>query len=247
MAKVLHKLDETHSLYQYTDGFSFGTDAVLLSAFIRCRKGDVGVELGTGTGIIPLLLSIHKEFRKLYALEIQKDYVLLARENVELNGFSEKVEIIEGDLKQAKRLAPAPCDFVFSNPPYMKKESGKVNDNEKKRIARHEIHCDVKDVCRSAASLLQDKGNFFCVYRTDRMPELFSAMRQYLIEPKDLVLVCPKAESEPSLILVRGVKGAMPGLKTRKPFVIQNEKGEKTEECQRLYETGVLEYGRQKP
>lgn len=242
MAKVLQTLDSTHRLYQFTDGFSFGTDAVLLSGFIRCRKNSIGVELGTGTGIIPLLLSIHKEFKKIYALEIQPEYADLARENLALNGFSDKVEVIQGDLKDAARLVTAPCNFVFSNPPYMKKESGKVNDNEKKKIARHELFCDIFDVCKAASSLLQDKGDFFCVYRLSRMAELFDAMRKFDLEPKNLVLITPTPESEPSLILVRAVKGAKPDLKTRPVFVIQDKNGEKTEECQRLYETGILEY-----
>ncbi len=245
MAKVLHTLDENHSLYQFTDGFSFGTDAVLLSGFIRCRKGKVGVELGTGTGIIPILLSIHKEFKKIWALEIQPEYALLARENLSLNGFDQKVEVIQGDLKEAKKIIPGTCDFVFSNPPYMKTSSGAVNENEKKRIARHEIFCDIQDVCGAASSLLQDKGEFFCVYRFGRMAELFSAMQKHQIEPKDLVLVTPKPGDAPSLILVRGVKGAKPDLKTRPVFVIQDENGEKTPECKHLYETGILPYGRE--
>ncbi|MBR2615280.1 MAG: methyltransferase [Clostridia bacterium] len=246
MAKLLHTLDDTHSIYQHSDGFLFGTDAVLLAAFIRTRKNKVGVEFGTGTGIIPLLLSIHKEFKHLYAIEIQEDYASLARENLALNGFSHRVDVVCGDLKEAARLVPSPCDFVFCNPPYMKKESGKENLNEKKRIARHEILCDIEDVCRSAASLLQDKGEFFCVYRLDRMAELFFSLKKNLLEPKDVVFVTPKPDSIPSLILVRAVKGARPGLLTRRPFVVQDESGEKTAECQRLYETGMMEYGRQK-
>ena len=138
MSKILQSIDETHNMYQYSDGFSFGTDAVLLSGFVRPRKNSVGAEFGTGGGIIPLLLSIHKEFKKLYALEIQEDYALLAKENIALNGFEDKVEVICGDLKRAEDLIPFPCDFVFTNPPYMKKDSGKVNETEKKRIARHE-------------------------------------------------------------------------------------------------------------
>ncbi|MBQ3076154.1 MAG: methyltransferase [Clostridia bacterium] len=244
MSKVLQDLDDIHKIYQYSDGFSFGTDAVLLSGFIQPRKNSVGVEFGSGTGIIPLLLSMHKEFQKIYALEIQPDYAALARENIALNGFSHKVEVIEGDLKEAKRLIPFYVDFVFTNPPYMKKETGKVNDNEKKRIARHEIYCDIDDVCRSAASLLQDKGDFYCVYRLARMAELFSAMRQADLEPKNIIFVTPKPDSSPDLILVRGVKGAKPELKSRPPFIIQDATGERTEETRLLYEKGIIEYGR---
>jgi len=244
VAKVLQDLDETHKIYQFTEGFSFGTDAVLLSGFIQPGKTAVGVEFGTGTGIIPLLLSMHKEFKKIYALEIQTDYAALARENLQMNGFSHKVEVVEGDLKDAKKLLPFYADFVFSNPPYMKKESGKVNECEKKRIARHEIYCDIHDVCRSASELLQDKGDFYCVYRLARMAELFSAMQKYDLEPKNIIFVTPKPGSTPDLILVRGVKGAKPELKSRKPFVIQDEAGNRTEETRLLYEKGIIEYGR---
>lgn len=240
MAKVLHPIDSTHSLYQFTDGFLFGTDAVLLSGFVHPRKNAVGVEFGTGTGIIPLLLSIHKEFKKIYAIEIQEEYANLARENIARNGFEDKVEILCGDLKEAGKLIPFYCDFVFTNPPYMKRDSGEKNEDEKKRIARHEIHCDIRDICRSAASLLQDKGEFYCVYRLDRMAELFEAMKKEKLEPKNIVFVTPKPDSAPDLILVRGVKGARPSLKSRPPFVIQDEFGVRTKETEILYETGYL-------
>ena len=244
MAKVLQPIDSEHHIYQYTEGFSFGTDAVLLSGFIQPKKDQVGAELGTGTGIIPLLLAIHKDFRKIYALEIQKDYAELAKENIAMNGFSHKVEVICGDLKEAGKIIPFPCDFVFSKPPYMKKETGKVSENEKKRLSRHEIHCEIRDVCRAASSLLQDKGDFYCVYRLSRMAELFSAMREFDLEPKNLVLITPKRNSAPDLILVRGVKGAKPELKSRAPFVLQEEDGSRTEEALLLYEKGHLSYGR---
>ena len=243
MTKVLHDLDGTHKIYQLSDGFLFGTDAVLLSGIIRPRRKDIGVELGTGTGIIPILLSMHKEFEKIYAVEIQSEYAALARENIALNGFSHKVEVIEGDLKKASELIPYPCDFIFSNPPYMKKDSGAKNESEKKKIARHEVECDIRDVCRAAASLLQDKGCFYCVYRLGRMTELFSAMREFHLEPKNLILTAPKEGCSPNLILVRAVKGAKPDLKTRPLFIIQDENGNKTEECLHLYETGEISYG----
>ncbi len=242
MAKVLQSIDEKHNIYQYTEGFSFGTDAVLLSGFISPRPGSIGLELGTGTGIIPLLLSIHKDFGKIYALEIQKDYADLAAENIALNGYEDKVEIIWGDLKEVEKHVPFYCDFVFSNPPYMKSESGKQNDNEKKRIARHEVHCNIEDVCRAAASRLQDKGEFYCVYRLSRMAELFFAMKKENLEPKNILFVTPKKDSAPELILVRAVKGAKPDLKSRNVFILQDENGEKSEEAKILYESGKILY-----
>ncbi|MBR2634630.1 MAG: methyltransferase [Clostridia bacterium] len=242
MEKVLQDLDGTHRIYQYRNGFSFGTDAVLLAGMIRCRRGSIGVELGTGTGIIPLLLSIHKEFQKIYALEIQPEYARLAEENIAINGFSERVEVVCGDLKEAARLVPSPCDFVFSNPPYMKENTGKTADDPGRRIARHEVMCNVDDVCRSASSLLQDKGEFFCVYRFSRLTELFRAMQKYQLEPKNLILVTPKKSSPPELILVRSVKGAKPYLRTRPVLILQDENGEKTPEIQALYQNGILNY-----
>lgn len=243
MAKQLQELDATHRIYQFTEGFSFGTDAVLLSGMIRCRERQVGVEFGTGVGIIPILLCMHKKFRSITALEIQSEYASLARENLEMNGFSDRVKVLCADLKDAPRIIEKPCDFVFCNPPYMKKDSGKTNDNEKKRIARHEILCDITDVCRSASAILKDKGSFYCVYRTARLPELFCALRENMLEPKNMILVTPLPDSAPSLVLIRAIKGGSCELKTRAPFVIQNPNGQRTEETRLLYETGVIRWG----
>jgi len=246
MAKVLQAVDGTHSLYQYSDGFSFGTDAVLLAGMIRPRREEIGVEFGTGTGIIPLLLSIHKEFKKIYALEIQKDYAELAAENIALNGFSDRVEVLCADLKEAPKLLSRPCDFVFSNPPYMRENTGERNENEKKRIARHELYCTVEDVCASASAVLKDRGSFYCIYRTNRLPQLFSSMQKYSLEPKNMVLVTPTPSSPPDLVLVRGIKSGMPELKTRPPFILQEETGERTREARLLYEDGILDFERKR-
>ena len=243
MQKVREQLNDKHFLYQYPDGFSFGTDAVLLAGFIRPRRRWVGVEFGTGTGIIPLLLAMHKDFAHVTALEIQEDYAALARENVAANGFEDRITVLQGDLKQAKELIGGPVDFVFSNPPYMKRDTGKENDNERKRIARHEVTCDLDDVCRAAASLLQDKGEFYAIYRTERLAEMIFSLKSVGLEPKTLVMVTPKPSSLPELFLLRAVKGARPGLRTRPAFIIQDENGEKSEECRLLYETGVLSHG----
>lgn len=241
MSKELQAIDDRHSIYQFSEGFSFGTDAVLLAGFIRCKKGQVGVEFGTGTGIIPLLLSLHKEFGHLYALEIQKEYADLARENLRRNGFSEKVTVLEGDLRERLPL-PEKIDFVFSNPPYMKADSGYLNENEKKRVARHEMFGDIGEICLAASRLLQDKGEFFCVYRTERLCDLFCAMRAAGLEPKCLVPVIPKIGKAAALALVRGVKGAKSGMRVREAFVLQDDSGEKSLENQRLYEEGFLRY-----
>ena len=241
MPKELQRIDDTHSIYQFSEGFSFGTDAVLLAGFIRCKKGQTGVEFGTGTGIIPLLLSLHKEFDHIFALEIQKEYAALAQENLQRNGCAEKVTVIEGDLRDQNPL-PEKIDFVFTNPPYMKADCGYLNENEKKRIARHELFGNIEEICLAAARLLQDKGEFWCVYRTERLCDLFCAMRAVGLEPKNLVPVAPKAGKATALVLVRGVKGAKSGLKVREAFVLQNDAGEKSPESRLLYEKGQIDY-----
>lgn len=237
----MQELDAAHRLYQDAEGFSFGTDAVLLAGFLRFSADAVGVELGTGTGIIPLLLSIHRSFQKIYALEIQKDSAALAEENIKMNGFSEKVAVLCHDLKEALPALCGKADFVFSNPPYMKEAVGKLPAGEKKSIARHEICCTVEDVCRAAARFLKDRGDFFVIYRTERLAALIAALKAARLEPKEVLFVSPKPSDEPRLFLLRAVKGGGEGLRIHKTLVLQDEKGTMTERVKRLYENGVLE------
>lgn len=244
MNKRLDKINDKISIYQYTEGFSYGTDAVLLSAFVNVKKGSVGVELGTGTGIIPILIAHHKSPEKIFAFEIQKDYADLARENVGLCGMENCVEIIHDDLKNItpyyfRQRGIESVDFVFSNPPYMKMTSGYLNESERKLTARHELFCDINDVCTSASKILKNGGDFYVIYRPDRMCDLFVAMRQAGIEPKELLEVHSKIGQPPTLILLRGRKGASSSLKILKPFVIYDGDNY-TEEMKRVYEKGII-------
>lgn len=244
MKKRLDKINDKISIYQYTEGFSYGTDAVLLSAFVKAKKGQIGVELGTGTGIIPILITHHKSPEKIFAFEIQKDYALLASENVTLSGMDGKIEIIHDDLKNItpyyfRERGVENVDFVFSNPPYMKMTSGYLNESERKLTARHELFCDINDVCASASKLLKNGGDFFVIYRPDRMCDLFVAMREAGIEPKELTEVQSRQGDAPTLILVRGRKGAYSSMKINPPFVIYDGDNY-TEEMKRVYEKGVV-------
>ena len=185
----LDNINKDLSIYQYKDGFCYGTDAVLLSAFVSVKKGDVGAEIGTGSGIIPILLNYHKNPGKIHAFEIQPEYAELARENACMCGYGEKIEIICDNIKNHSRHNITGVDFVFTNPPYMKNDSGKLNENEKKLISRHEIHCDINDICSAASAMLKNGGNFFVVFRPDRMADLIFAMKNNRLEPKELMFV----------------------------------------------------------
>lgn len=214
-------------ILQYREGFSYGTDAVLLADFIRVnKKNPVGVEFGTGTGIIPILLSKKMNYASLTAFEIQEDYALLARENLRRTSLSDRVQVVWDDLKNAAAHVKGEVDFVFTNPPYMKMTSGFLNEGERKLIARHEKFCTLEEICRSAAGLLKYGGSFFCVHRPDRLVDLFCALRAADLEPKELVTVHSYAGEAPKLILCRARKCAAPSLIVAKPLVLYPDKKE---------------------
>lgn len=209
------------TVYQYRDGFSYGTDAVLLSQFIRLtKKNAVGVEFGTGTGIVPILLSRRLPFSSITAFEIQKDYAELAQENLRRCGLNHKVTVVWEDLKNAARHLTGEVDFVFSNPPYMKMSSGYLNQGERKLIARHEKFCTLEELCHSAAEILKYGGSFFVIYRPDRLVDLFCALRGAGLEPKELVTVHSYEGEAPKLVLCRARKGAAPSLVVAKPHIL---------------------------
>ena len=245
MNKRLDKINDDISIYQYTEGFSYGTDAVLLAAYVKLKKGSVCVELGTGTGIIPILVTYRKNPKKIFAFEIQDDYAELARENVELCGMSDKIEIVHDDLNNItpyyfREKGVESVDAVFTNPPYMKMTSGFLNESERKLTARHELRCDIEDVCTAASKLLKNGGDLFVIYRPDRLCDLLCAMRNAGIEPKELTEVASHTGEAPTLILVKGRKSALPSMKVTKPFVIYNG-NEYSEEMKRVYEEGRIE------
>ena len=199
----LDKINSDLSIYQYEDGFCYGTDAVLLSAFVGVKKGAVGVELGTGSGIIPILLNYHKSPSHIYAFEVQPEYAQLAQKNVDMCGYGDRISIICDNLKNHADHGIENADFVFSNPPYMKTDSGKLNENQKKLISRHETHCDVNDICRAASKMLKNGGDFFVVYRPDRMCDMVFAMKNNNLEPKEIMFVQSHADKAPNLFLIK--------------------------------------------
>ena len=206
--------------------FCFGMDAVLLSGFARAKKGNVVLDLGTGTGIIPILMEAKTEASRFVALEIQEESAEMARRSVELNGLEEKITIVTGDIKEADSLFDAASfDVITCNPPYMIGQHGLVNPEDAKAIARHEILCTLEDVIAQAAVLLKPGGNFFMVHRPFRLAEIMVLLHQYKLEPKRMQMVHPFIDKEPNMVLIEANRGGKPRMSVEKPLIIYKEPG----------------------
>ncbi|MCR4589638.1 MAG: tRNA1(Val) (adenine(37)-N6)-methyltransferase [Lachnospiraceae bacterium] len=225
-----------YEIIQDKDRFCFGMDAVLLSGFATVKSGGRLMDLGTGTGILPILLSAKTGGKHFTGLEIQHDSADMARRSVIHNRLEDRIDIIEGDIKEARQLfGAASFDTVVSNPPYMTEDGGLKNPDEPKAIARHEILCTLSDVVEAAAYLLKEGGAFYMVHRPWRLPEIFSEMQKKKIEPKRMRMVYPSMDKEPNMVLIGGRKGGGPGLKCEKPLIINGEDGKYTREITEVY------------
>ncbi len=231
-----------YGIIQKEGAFRFGMDAVLLSGFADVRKGETAVDLGTGTGIIPILLEAKTPGRKFYGVEIQPEMADMAGRSVLLNGLEEKVTIVQGDIKmllKGTELLPAELfgrtDAVTSNPPYMKSEHGLRNPDDALAIARHEVSCTLEDVCSAAARLLRCGGRFYMVHRPHRLPEIITAMKAVRLEPKRLKLVHPFIDREANMVLIEAVRDGRPECKVEKPLIVYREPGVYTDEIYNIY------------
>lgn len=228
--KENERLDELqrngYRIIQNPDKFCFGMDAVLLSGFVRTKKGDTLLDMGTGTGIIPILLEAKTECAHLIGLEIQPESADMARRSMALNGLSDKIEIITGDIKEADNIFPsASFDCITCNPPYMIGQHGLTNPQEPKAIARHEILCTLEDVISRAAKLLKPGGNFFLVHRPFRLAEIMTTMSKYKLEPKRMQLVFPYVDKEPNMVLLEASRGGRPRMTVEKPLIVYKSPG----------------------
>ncbi len=208
-------------LIQETDGLTFGTDALLLASYVMGRY-DKGIELGSGSGIISLLLLTRKKLDRAVALEVQEEYAKLTERNAELNLLSDRLKTVCADVREYK--SPEEFDALYTNPPYMKTDSGKSNRLNKKNIARHEVMGDISDFCLAGKRLLKFGGSFFAVYRPDRTADLVCAMRASSIEPKRMTFVHADEISEPSMLLVEGKLGGKSGMQLTRPLIIYKDK-----------------------
>lgn len=223
-------------LIQKKDGFCFGVDAVLLSHFAQVSKGNRVIDLGTGTGVIAILLAAKKEPGSVVGLEIQEEMAQMAARSVKLNRLENIVEIVHGDIKEAVSLfGTSSFDAVVSNPPYMAKGGGLVNPQDTKAVSRHEILCTLEDVVSAAACLLRPGGKFSMVHRPQRLADIIFFMRKYSIEPKWLRLVHPSPGKKPNLLLISGTRAGNPELRVQEPLYIYDENGEYTDEIKLIY------------
>lgn len=215
-----------HKIIQNPQKFCFGMDAVLLSGFAKVKPGETVIDLGTGTGIIPILLEAKSRGQHFVGLEIQEESADMAARSVAYNGLENKISIQVGDIKDAaKQFGASSFDVVTSNPPYMTKNHGLVNDGDAKTIARHEILCDLEDVIFSTAKLLKPGGRCYFVHRPFRLVEILSLMSQYKIEPKRMQLVYPYVDKEPNMVLIEGLRGGKSRLTVEKPLIVYKEPG----------------------
>lgn len=225
-----------YKIIQDPNRFCFGMDAVLLSGFARVREGDKVLDMGTGTGIIPILLEAKTKASHLTGLEIQPDSADMARRSVRLNHLEEKIDIVTGDIKEAVSLfGAASFDVVTCNPPYMTEHHGITNFEEPKAIARHELLCSLEDVVRQGAKLLKPGGSFFMVHRPFRLVDILVLMRECRLEPKRMKLVYPFADKEPNMVLIEACRGGRPRMTVEKPLVVYKEPGKYTDEIYDIY------------
>lgn len=234
--ECLDDLQNGYMLIQKNNTFKFGVDAVLLADFAQVKRSDHVLEMGTGTGIIPILLHAKKQPASITALEIQVDMADMAQRNVKYNKLEDKIRILHMDLKEApERLGRAIYDCVVTNPPYVKREAGINNPEESKAIARFEITCTLQGVVSTAKELLKTGGKFFMVHRADRLVDIIYEMRNQGVEPKRIRFVHSNAGKRPHLILIEGVRGGRPELKFMDPLYIYDSMGEYTEEIHQIY------------
>lgn len=238
--KEKERLDELqrngYQIIQNPEKFCFGMDAVLLSGFAKAKKGDVVLDMGTGTGIIPILMEAKTQATHLTGLEIQEESADMARRSVALNGLSEKIDIVTGDIKEAGSIfKSASFDIITCNPPYMIGKHGLTNPDAPKAIARHEVLCTLEDVVSQAAKLLKPGGHFYMVHRPFRLAEIMVTLSNYKLEPKRMQLVYPYVDKEPNMVLIEAVRGGRSRMTVEKPLIVYKEPGVYMPEIYELY------------
>ena len=213
-------MDGRLKLIQSKDGYRFSIDAILLAEFVTIRQGDVVVDLGTGCGVIPLILLLTKLVGYAFGLEIQEELAGQAARNVLLNGFDDKMRVVLGDI-QNPPIAEESADVVICNPPYRQVKSGRINPDPRRAIARHEIMANIDDILRAARSVLRKKGRLALIYSSVRLADILVRMRRFNLEPKKIQIIYPDLNSGAKLVLVEALLGGRPGLKISPPIVGQ--------------------------
>lgn len=225
-----------YRIIQNKEKFCFGMDAVLLSDFARVKKGENVLDIGTGTGIIPILMESRFPFGTYTGLDIQEESIEMAVRSVALNGLSHKINMVTGDIKEAVSIfGAASFQVITTNPPYMTGNHGLVNENQQKAIARHEICCTLEDILSNSARLLQEHGRFYMVHRPFRLAEILSACVKYKLEPKRIRFVHSYVNKEPAMVLIEALKGGNSRVKVEPPLIIYKDVNVYTDEIYDIY------------
>lgn len=240
LVKPNERLDDLQNgfyVIQDPEKFCFGMDAVLLSGFTRVKEGEDVLDMGTGTGIIPILLNAKTKGNHFTGLEIQEECAEMARRSVAYNGLGTKVEIICGDIKEAAGIfGAASFHVVTCNPPYMIGQHGLTNPYLPKAIARHEVLCTLEDVASQASKVLKDRGRFYMVHRPFRLAEIMNILVKYKLEPKRMQLVYPFIDREPNMVLIEALKGGNSRITVERPLIVYESPGVYTKEILELYD-----------
>ena len=235
---IVTEINENLKIYQKKDGLTFGTDAYLLYAYMKSRRNGVGADLGSGTGVISLLAAAKGKLAHIHAIEIQNEFCEIIHKNTELNNLSDKITPVNCDVRSIPDSLVESLDVVFTNPPYMKSDSGLSNKADCKNIARHEENGSIYDFAAAGARMLKFGGYFYAVYRPDRLCDLICALRENKLEPKRMTFVYPTVNSKPCLVLVEAKKGAGASVVLTKPLIMNDESGKYTPELDYIYDNG---------
>ncbi len=223
-------INENLTLFQNEGSLAYGTDAYLLSAYLRRQAKEKACEFGAGSGVISLLAMAKQKFSQITALEIQKNIAEIAVKNVEINHFSDKITVLNRDIRDLESSFHGSFGVVFTNPPYMTTTSGKLNQNEADSMSRHEVNGSIRHFAAAASKLLKYGGLFYVVYRPDRTAELLSACKDNGLEPKRMTFVYPTVSHAPCLVLLEAKKNGAQGMMVTKPLIIYRENCPQTNE-----------------
>ena len=224
-------------IIQNKNWFCYGIDSVLLSDYAkRIKNNSKVIDLGTGTGIISILLTAKTNAKKIIGVELQKEIAEMAQRSVLLNNLENKISILNEDIKKLDRILEREgYDAIVTNPPYMKANSGLENENIVKSISRHELECTIEDIAKISYNLLKNNGEIYMVHRPDRLVDIMEIFRRYKLEVKELRVVYPKANSQANLILIKAVKNAKSFMKIDKPLYVYEQDGKYTDEILEIY------------
>lgn len=234
--ETLDDLQNGYYLLQSENGFRFGMDAVLLADYTEIRPEEKAMDLGCGNGILPLLLAARNPGIRITGLELNADSAELAKRNVAYNHLEDRIQIEQGDIREAvSRFGAASFDVLVSNPPYMILSHGRISPNEQIAMARHEVSCTLRDLVKAAAGLLRDHGRLYLVHRPFRLAEILDTLREFRLEPKRMRLVHPFADKEANLVLLEALRGGNSRITVEPPLIVYDEPGVYTEELRKIY------------